>query len=363
VKVVIVHDYLTQPGGAERVVATMLERWPDAELRALVYNPSGTFPEFAHYQPRTSVLQPVAERISHRALLPVLPLATRTLGVDGADVVISSSSGWAHGVPVAAGIPHICYCHNPARWLYDADAYIPNRWIRNGLRPVLAALRRWDQSAAERPTRYVANSHAVRHRIWRAYRRDADVVYPPVNTERLTPSRLPKEGYLLVLSRLLPYKRVDLAIEAARRVGIRTVVAGDGPDRARLEAVAAGTADFLGRVSDEEVTDLFAGAAAFFLGGEEDFGITPLEANAAGRPVVAFGRGGALETVRDGVTGVLFDRQSPEDAARALERTLKARWSPEQLAAHADGFDAETFLDRLEAIVAEEVSGYRPHRN
>ena len=152
-KVVILHDYLTQPGGAERVVATMLERWPDAELRTLVHDADGTFPEFNDHAPVTSPLQRVAGRASHRALLPVLPLATRSLAVGPgeADVVISSSSGWAHGIPVAPGIPHVCYCHNPARWLYDAERYIGNPLLRTLLRPLLALLRRWDQAAARRP--------------------------------------------------------------------------------------------------------------------------------------------------------------------------------------------------------------------
>jgi glycosyltransferase involved in cell wall biosynthesis len=355
VKVVILHDYLTQPGGAERVVATMLERWPDADLRVLVYDPAGTFPEFREHPPSTSILQPIAERVSHRALLPVLPLATRSLAVDDADVVISSSSGWAHGVPVAPGIPHVCYCHNPARWVYDADHYIEKRWMRNALRPVLGALRHWDQASARKPTRYVANSHNVQERILQAYGRESDVIHPPVNVDRLAPSPLPGDGYLLVLSRLLPYKRVDLAIDAAHRLGMRAVVAGDGPERSHLEEMAGPEVSFLGRVDDERLPDLYAGASAFFLGGEEDFGITPLEANAAGRPVVAYGEGGARETVVEGETGVFFEHQNQEEAADALERVLTSSWSPERMAEHARHFDAKTFLDRLEHVVDEEI--------
>jgi glycosyltransferase involved in cell wall biosynthesis len=356
-KVVILHDYLTQPGGAERVVATLLERWPQAELKTFVYDAGGTFPEFAAHDPQTSVLQPVAERVSHRALLPVLPFAARSLAVTDADVVISSSSGWAHGIPVADGIPHVCYCHNPPRWVYDADAYIDNRWMRDGLRPVLRGLRAWDQRAARRPTRYVANSYNVQERIRRAYGRQADVVHPPIDTHRLSPTPMPADGgYLFALSRLLPYKRVDLAIAAAQRVGMPLVVAGDGPDRRRLEALGGPSVRFLGRVADEDIPGLYAGAAAFFLGGKEDFGITPLEANAAGRPVVAYGAGGALETVRDGETGVLFGSQDADAATAALRRALAIDWSPDRLAAHADGFSAATFLDRMEAIVDEELA-------
>ncbi len=361
-RVAIVHDYLTQPGGAERVVAAMLERWPDAELRTFVYEPGGTFPVFAEHDPQTSVLQPMASRVSHRALLPVLPFAARSLAVRDVDVVISSSSGWAHGIPVDPAIPHVCYCHNPPRWIYDADAYIEGPLLRNALRPLLAGLRRWDQAAARRPTRYVANSRNVRERIRRNYGRDADVVHPPIDTDRLGPTPLPRDGHLLVLSRLLPYKRVDLAIKAAAAVGVPVVVAGDGPDRHRLEDLAGPGVDFRGRVADEEIPELFAGASAFFLGGEEDFGMTPLEANAAGRPVVAFGGGGALETVRDGHTGTLFGGQVPESAAVALERTLSREWSPDALAAHAGTFSERHFLDRLESIVDFEVARARRRR-
>jgi glycosyltransferase involved in cell wall biosynthesis len=361
-RVAIVHDYLTQPGGAERVVAAMLERWPDADLRTFVYEPGGTFPVFEGHNPTTSVLQPMASRVSHRALLPVLPFAARSLAVTDVDVVISSSSGWAHGIPVDPDIPHVCYCHNPPRWVYDADGYIESPLLRHGLRPLLVGLRRWDQAAARRPTRYVANSRNVRERIRRNYGRDADVVHPPIDTGRLRPTPLPRDGHLLVLSRLLPYKRVDLALKAAAAVGVPVVVAGDGPDRRRLEEMADPGVDFRGRVEDDEIPALFEGASAFFLGGEEDFGITPLEANAAGRPVVAFGRGGALETVEHGETGVLFDGQVPESAAVALERTLTREWSPESLAAHASQFSEKRFLDRLEAIVDDEVSGARRRR-
>jgi glycosyl transferase family 4 len=186
-RVAIVHDYLTQPGGAERVVAAMLDRWPDAELRTLVYEPDGTFPVFEEHRPKTSVVQPMAGRVSHRALLPVLPLATRSLAVSDADVVISSSSGWAHGIPVDPEIPHVCYCHNPPRWVYDADGYIGNPVLRHSLRPLLAGLRRWDQAAARRPTRYVANSHNVRERIRRTYGRDAARRRPPARAEPTAP--------------------------------------------------------------------------------------------------------------------------------------------------------------------------------
>jgi glycosyltransferase involved in cell wall biosynthesis len=360
VKVVILHDYLTQSGGAERVVAALLERWPDAELRTLIYDPDGTFPVFADHAPQTSPVQGVAGRVSHRVLLPVLPLAAHSLAVSDADVVVSSSSGWAHGIPVADQIPHICYCHNPPRWVYDSRAYIRNPLFRRAMSPVLSRLRRWDQHAARRPTRYVANSHNVRRRIERVYGRRADVVHPPVDVSRfrpMPPARRP--GYLVVLSRLLPYKRVDLAIAAGRALGLRVVVAGDGPSRRRLQAIADSSVEFLGRVDDEEMPGLFEGAVALFNGGEEDFGITPLEANAAGRPVIAYGRGGALETVIDGQTGILFRSQTAGSAINALRRALEHPWNPERLAVHASRFSHAQFLARFSAIVRDELAPRR----
>jgi len=362
-RVVIVHDYLTQAGGAERVVAAMLERWPDAELRTLLYEPEHTFAEFAEREPVTSALQGLSSKLSHRALLPAFPWAMRSLAVEQADLVLSSSSGWAHAISVPDGVPHVCYCHNPARWLYDTASYIPDVRKRLALLPLLRSLRRWDQRGATGPTRYVANSHNVRRRIQRAYGRTADVLHPPVEVDRLTPTPLPASGYVLVLSRLMAYKRIDLAIRAGRLAGMPVVVAGEGPELPHLKALAGNDVHFLGRVPDADLPGLFDGAAAFMLCGEEDFGITPLEANASGRPVVAFGSGGALETVVDGETGVLFGEQTEESAAGALGEALGRSWEPATLAAHAQRFHKTRFLDGLSRIVDEtvaEVAGVAP---
>jgi glycosyltransferase involved in cell wall biosynthesis len=362
---VILHDYTTQSGGAERVVVEMLKRWPQAELRVLLHDPDGTFPEFRQHRVRTSVLQPLAGSVSHRALLPLYAPATRSLAVrrGEADLVISSSSGWAHGIPVHASIPHVCYCHTPARWLYDTDTYInAGRGMSMALAPLLRALRGWDRRASRRPTHYIANSQNVRRKIAAVYGRDADVLHPPANVDRFAPSPMPRDGYLLVLSRLLGYKRVDLAIEAGACAGLPIVVAGDGPERASLEAMAGGRARFLGRVPDADLPALFAGSRAFFLGGEEDFGITPLEANAAGRPVVAFAKGGALETVRDGVSGVLFEEQTADSAADGLRRAMERDWDPWRLADHAGSFRSERFLDQLQETVQRRFEPARPSR-
>jgi glycosyltransferase involved in cell wall biosynthesis len=354
-RVVIVHDYLTQAGGAERVVAGMLRGWPDAEVRTLLYDPSRTFAEFAGARIVTSPLQKLAPHVSHRVLLPLMPAALHFLTVASADVVVSSSSGWAHGVAVPDGIPHICYCHTPARWLYDTARYTGSRTTAALSYPALSALRRWDRRAAARPTVFVANSENVRLRIGRIYGRDAVVLHPPVEVGRFRPTPIPEHGYLLVVSRLLHYKRVELAVEAGSRLGLEVVVAGEGPERRRLRAYASDRVRFLGRVSDHELARIYAGSRLCFVGGEEDFGIAALEANAAGRPVVAFGRGGALETVAQGVTGVLFGEQTAIAAVDAVRTALARDWDPELLARHAAGFSPEVFLAGLKQIVAAHV--------
>lgn len=350
---VLAHDYLTQPGGAERVVSVLARRWPEAQIRTLLYEPSATFSEFATHDVRTSWLQPLAGHVSHRALLPLFPFALRSLRVDQADIVISSSSGWAHGVPVASDIPHLCYCHNPARWLYDTSTYLDavNPRTRAVISIGLSPLRAWDRRAARRPSAYVANSKNVQTRIWETYRRESVVVHPPVDVARFQPSPIPDDGYVLVLSRLLRYKRVDLAILAARRLGVPAVIAGEGPDARRLRSMAGESVQLLGRVADEDLPAIFAGARAFFLGGEEDFGITPLEANAAGRPVVAFGQGGALETVVDGVTGRLFAKQDEASATAAVSEVLSAPWDPQSLANHAARFAPDRFVTEIDEVV------------
>jgi glycosyltransferase involved in cell wall biosynthesis len=357
--VVLVHDYLTQMGGAERVVADFVRHWPQAEVRTLLYEPATTFQEFRSVGVHTSVLQPLAAAVSHRAMFPLMPVAMRTIEVCDAELVISSSSGWAHGVRVPSGTPHVCYCHSPARWLYSGRRFIRRRRAERALTPLLAALRRWDRSAARRPTLYVANSRTVKERIAELYGREATVLHPPVDVERFRPTPIPQDGYLLVLSRLLGYKRIDLAIAAAAAVGRPLVIAGEGPERDRLEQAAGPDVTFVGRVPDEALADLFAGAGALLQCGEEDFGIAVLEANAAGRPAVALGRGGALETIRPGETGVLFDQPGVDAVAEAVRTALERRWQPELLALHAHAFAPDRFFAAFERIIERHVAELR----
>jgi len=353
-KVALVHDYLTQRGGAERVALSLCRMFPDAPLFTSVYDPEQTFPEFADVDVRTSFLQ----RLPHgnpRALLPLYPRAFGRLLLSGYDLVISSTSGWSHGVLVEDGL-HIAYCHTPPRWLYRTDTYLDVAIVPRPLRPLLAPLlkrlRRWDQIAASCPDIYVANSHAVARRVADVYGRSAPVIYPPVHTTPCTTEPVASEWpYYLVVSRLLPYKRVDLAIEACNRLGRRLVVVGSGPMEEELKQRAGHLVEFRADVDDEELACLMASCTALLQAGEEDFGIVPLEANAAGRPVVAFAAGGALDTVESEVSGVLFHRQTVDSLIDALHRVEARTWDRDSLRAHAAGFGERRFHAELSALI------------
>lgn len=347
--VAIVHDYLTQFGGAERVVAEMRSLWPQAPIYTTMYRPDSTFPEFGTADVRTSRLDRLPIDRGIRALAPLMPAAVRDLGVLDHDLVVSSSSGWAHGVRTAPDTCHVVYCHNPPRWLYETEGYLGHRVKRALTWPLRRALERWDRCAARRPDLYVVNSRAVADKVRATYGIEAPVVHPPVDVERFAPT--PRGERLLVVSRLLPYKRVDLAVAAATSAGWPLDVVGEGPELERLRALAGPTVRFHGRLPDAEVTALIEGCAAFLLPGAEDFGITPVEANAAGKPVVAFARGGALETVADGVTGVFFHRQEPQAVEAAIRRALDLDVDPRALAEHATQFSREAFRERLCAVI------------
>lgn len=357
-KVAIVHDFLNQRGGAERLVVTLSRIFPDAPIFTSLYEPASTFDEFRSRDIRTSFMQrlPHSDR-TFRALLPLYPLAFRSFDLSGFDLVVSSSTHWAHGVR-ARGAHHVVYCHNPPRWLYQSEQYLAEggpapAWMYGPLRPLLAALRRWDLAAAARPDAYLCNSQVVAERIRGIYGRHAPVVHPPVDVERFgraaeaRRSQAAPGGHYLVVSRLLPYKRVDLAVSVCAERSVPLVVVGEGPARRDLERMAGPSITFAGRVDDEELIRLFAGARALIHCAEEDFGLVLLEANAAGIPGVAFGNGGALETVIQGVTGVLFPEQSGGALMEALNEVERRTWDALALQAHARRFDAKVFEERF----------------
>jgi len=342
--VAIVHDYLNQFGGAERVVLELASMWPQAPIYTSLYRPESTFPEFAALDVRTTFLDRLPVDRGFRNLFALYSPAFASLGELDADVIVSSSSGWGHRIRRSPCSLHAVYCHNPARWLYG-DAYLGTSLRHRLLSPLLGTLRRRDCEAARRVDVYIANSRVVRDRIRACYGLDAVVVPPPVDTERFVPRA--RGERLLVVSRLLPYKRVDLAVDAATQAGIGLDVVGSGPQLDELRAGAGPTVTFHGRLPDEDVTALMEGCRALVLTGIEDFGITPVEANAAGKPVIAFGAGGVLETLEDGYSAAFFHEPTVEALLDAFNRCEALDTAPRQLAARAQRFSRAAFRDGM----------------
>jgi glycosyltransferase involved in cell wall biosynthesis len=294
----------------------------------------------------------------HQLYLPLYPLAFEGFDLRGYDVVLSMPSAFAHGVITSPETLHICYCLTPARFLWNYQAYVERegigRLVRSILPGFLNTLRLWDRSAADRVDHFVAISQVVRRRIAKYYRRDAAVIYPPVNTDAFSPGD--EHGdYFLIVSRLVPYKRVDLAVRALGELGLPLYIIGGGRDAAALQAMASPNVRFLGRVRDAELKDYLAGCRALIFPGEEDFGLTPLEAMAAGRPVIAYAGGGAVETVIEGVTGEFFGEQSPEALAEAVHNFDERRYDPVALRRHAEQYSRQVFKERLGDFVTSRL--------
>jgi glycosyltransferase involved in cell wall biosynthesis len=357
-RVTLVHDYLTQRGGAERVVLELLRAFPGAVLHTALWDPDRTFPEFADHDVRVSPLDRVPGlRADHRRALPLLARTFDRMPLAPSDVVVCSSSGWAHGVRTGDR-PKVVYCHTPARWLHA-----PSRGRTVGGRAggaAMALLRRpllsWDLRAAGSAHSYLANSSVVRERIGSAYGRQAEIVAPPPGLLPDGPEEDPGDlapGFFLVVARLLPYKNVDVVVRATALLpGARLVVVGDGPQRARLQHLAGDGVVFRAGVSDAELRWLYRSAAALVTASHEDFGLTPLEANAFGRPVVALRAGGHLDTVEPGRSGLFVEELDPRSFADAMRRCADTVWSEKHLRAHAERFSRERFDAVLREIVA-----------
>jgi glycosyltransferase involved in cell wall biosynthesis len=354
-RVALVHDFLNQHGGAENVVAIFAEMFPGAPLYTSVFDAERMNPSWRELDVRTSFMQRISPRLRvAKALLPLYPTAFESFDLREYDLVLSSTTAFAKGVLTRPHTCHVCYCNNPSRFLWMYPEYVAYERLPWGARAVLpwltTPLRVWDYAAAQRVDYFIAGSHNAARRIAKYYRRESDVLQPPVDTARFHPSAVIGD-FFLVASRLQPYKRIDLAVEACNRLRLSLHVVGDGPDRSRLERLAGPTVRFLGRVPDDTLRDQMATCRALIFPGEEDFGLTPVEAQAAGRPVIAYGAGGALETVRDRETGVFFRPQSVDALADVLAR-FDDRFSPETLQAHARSFDKTSFMARLFALLA-----------
>jgi glycosyltransferase involved in cell wall biosynthesis len=361
VRVAITYDWLNQYGGGERVLTELHGLFPDAPIYTALYDPSRLPAHMQGWDVRPSFLQriPFAAR-RHQPFLPLMPTAFEEFDLSEYDLVLTMSSACAKGVITPPGTLNLCYCLTPCRYIWDLyHEYTRGLRLRPLIAPVAQWLRMWDQLSSERVDDFMAISHEVASRIRRHYRRDAEVIYPPVEVDRFAPSGRPAEDFYLVVSRHVAYKRLDLAVEAANRLGRRLVVVGDGPQRRRLEALAGPTVEFIGRQSDEQIASLYARCRALLFPGWEDFGIAPVEAQAAGRPVIAYGRGGATETVVHGATGVFFEEQSVDSLAQAMLDFERMSFDPALCRRNAERFDRREFCHRLREAIDRRVRAAR----
>jgi glycosyltransferase involved in cell wall biosynthesis len=349
----LVHDYLLVMRGAERTFAEIAACWPDAPVYTSLYSEAGTERRFAGRRIRTSPLQALRPGQAHfRLLLPLYPWAMERLPVGGPDLLVSSSSAFAHGVRPGPGASHVCYCHTPFRyaWHEYERAVREAPWaLRFAVRTALDRLRRWDREASRRVGHYVANSALTQQRIWEAYGRESVVVHPPVEVERFSVGT--PQAFFLVVAELVGHKRVDVALEAARRAGVSLKVIGEGPDLGRLRSIKS-NAEFLGRVPDGELERLYSKARAVVVPSIEEFGIVAVEGQAAGRPVLAVDAGGARETVINGETGVLVPPDDPDALAEALREVDFDAFAPTRIREHAKSFSADKFREKFNREVA-----------
>ena len=352
----IVHYWLLNMRGGEKVVEALCELLPDADIFTLFYDPDRVSPAIRSHRIRTSFLQPF--RKYHRSLLPWMPMALESFDLRGYDLVVSSESGPAKGVITSSTTRHVCYCHTPMRYLWDLYPAYRNEWVHSRVKraimtPLANYLRLWDYASAARVDEFVANSANVQRRIWKTYRRDSVVVAPPVAVE--TFYWKPPQDYYLIVSELVAYKRLDMAVRAFARNGRKLRVVGDGPEFRPLRRMAGGNIEFCGRVSDEQLYELYARCRAFLMPGEEDFGITPVEALASGKPVIALGRGGALETVplTEPLGGLLYNDATEDSLREAIELWDRREHElmPQALQAYATKFSGAEFSAKMKPIL------------
>ncbi len=362
-RVAIVHDWLAVYAGAEKVLEAALELYPAAPIYTLVYQQEsfkGT--RIAEHPVHTSFIERFPRgREKYRAYLPLMPLAIEQFNLSDYDVVISSSHAVAKGVLTRADQLHISYVHTPIRYAWDLQfQYLKEAGIERGLKSVIARLilhyiRLWDIASANRVDVFVANSYYVARRIWRVYRRKARVIYPPVDVDRFTP-RSQREDFYLTLSRFVPYKKIDLVVEAFTRLGLPLVVIGDGPDFDKVKRFAGPNVQLLGYQPDSVVKDYMERCKAFVFAADEDFGITPVEAQAAGAPVIAYGKGGVTETVVPRETGIFFHEQTVESLSEAVQEfeTSKYRFDLERIRQNAERFSKRRFQREFSELVERE---------
>jgi glycosyltransferase involved in cell wall biosynthesis len=355
-KTALVHDYLNQAGGAERVVECFHELFPQAPVFTSIYDREGMPEVFRSMDVRVSFMQRLPFIMEHfKKYLPLYPFAFESFNLTGYDLILSSSSAWGKGIRKPKGATHICYCHSPMRFAWMYEDYMEKeeygKLIRLVLPAVMGWLKRWDLRTAKSVDHFIANSRTTQKRIKLFYGLDSTVIHPPVDTSYFKPYNSEIKDYFLVVSRLNPYKHVDLAVEAFNELGIPLYVIGTGPDEKRLRKIAKPNVRFLGRLSDDEIVKYYSQCRAYVLPGEEDFGLTPVEAQACGRPVIAFGSGGALESVVSGQTGLFFDKQETGSLMGAVKKFGTMDFDTAAIRNNALRFDKGSFKKKIKEFI------------
>lgn len=367
-RVALVHDYLNQYGGAERVLEAFSEIFPLAPIYTLFYDERLTRGVFRGKDIRTSFLQKIPFSRKYHQLFPALmPIAVESLDLSNFDLVLSDSASFAKGVLTKPNTLHICYLHTPLRYAWDkSHEYLSEFPVPSILKlfapPLLTYLRIWDKEASTRPDVYITNSKFVQRRIRKYYGKDAEVIYPPVDVKIFDSENSQinaGEGYFIMVGRLTPYKRFQLAIEVFNRLGWKLKIIGDGPEKKRLKKIARSNIEFLGIVSDELLKKYYANSKALVFPQEEDFGIVPLEAMSAGKPVIAFSGGGALESVRENETGIFFNEQTQKSLKDALYKFNPSNFGAARIKEHARSFDKEVFKGKIKAFIEREYEDFR----
>lgn len=363
-KVALVHDYLNQYGGAERVLESLHRLFPQAPVYTLLYQPENLPDRFHGWDIRPSYLNRLpGHRTHYQMMLPLFPGAVEGFDLNGYDIVISSSNAWAKGVITSVRTFHLCYIHTPMRFAWDWYHQIPREHDRATnlmLLPMLSLVRQWDVLSSLRPDSYVANSVEVQRRLKKYYKVDSEVIYPSVDTEYFCPASDMSAGdYYLMVARLKPYKRVELAIEAFNRNRQSLIIVGQGSEYRRLKKMAGPNIKFAGWVTDQELREYYRNSRALIFTALEDFGIAPVEAQSCGRPVIAFGQGGCLETVKAGYTGILFREQTAESLLQAIDEFQKWDYHPEKIRAHALKFGHHLFDQKLMQCLEREYSLFK----